>query len=268
MYKFGLLSIALMITSLLVGCRYNKIDTALPKSIAHACGIIDGYEYTNSLEALEYNYGLGQRAFEIDFLLTSDEKLVLRHDWNDSYQSGIGDWHIPDIVEFKEKKIIGVYTPMDICDLVKFMKEHDDIIVITDTKYLDSDLIVKEFTQIEEALKEEDAEYLVDRFIVQIYRDYMLEDVRSVFPAKNIIFTMYQVWTGDVDTFPEICEFCKKNNIKYITMWYYLATDEILNIAKSYGIEVCVHTVNDREEAESYLERGVCSIYTDKLVLE
>lgn len=54
--------------------------------VAHAGGAIREKEYntfyTNSLEALQQNYSLGHRLFEMDFYLTSDKKLAAVHDWN------------------------------------------------------------------------------------------------------------------------------------------------------------------------------------------
>ena len=57
-----------------------------PRLVAHAGGAIREKEYntfyTNSLEALQQNYSLGHRLFEIDFYLTSDKKLAAVHDWH------------------------------------------------------------------------------------------------------------------------------------------------------------------------------------------
>ncbi len=57
-----------------------------PRLVAHAGGTIREKEYntfyTNSLEALQQNYGLGHRLFEMDFYLTSDRKLAAVHDWH------------------------------------------------------------------------------------------------------------------------------------------------------------------------------------------
>src|SRR5690625_6358053 len=43
--------------------------------IAHAGGAIEGFNYTNSLEALNHAYDQGVRLFEMDILETSDGKL-------------------------------------------------------------------------------------------------------------------------------------------------------------------------------------------------
>lgn len=48
--------------------------------IAHAWWTFNWYNYTNSLDALEYNKYFFD-LFEIDFSWTNDEKLVCIHDW-------------------------------------------------------------------------------------------------------------------------------------------------------------------------------------------
>ena len=51
--------------------------------IAHAGGGIDGNIYTDSLEALNQSYQNGTRLFDIDLRFTSDDEIVLRHDWTE-----------------------------------------------------------------------------------------------------------------------------------------------------------------------------------------
>jgi len=57
-----------------------------PLLIAHAGGRFQNMDYTNSLDALNFNYGKGFRFFELDFLFTRDENLVLFHDWQTMYK--------------------------------------------------------------------------------------------------------------------------------------------------------------------------------------
>lgn len=66
--------------------RENRQETWFEdyKVISHALGGIDGKDYTNSFEALQYSYEQGQRVVEADFLFTSDDVLVLRHYWKDN----------------------------------------------------------------------------------------------------------------------------------------------------------------------------------------
>ena len=57
----------------------------VPKYIAHAGGGIGGASYTNSRDAFDANYRRGFRFFETDLNWTSDDQLVLIHDWEASF---------------------------------------------------------------------------------------------------------------------------------------------------------------------------------------
>ncbi len=56
-----------------------RVDTN--RFIAHAGGEIDGYKYTNTLEAVNTNYKKGFRLFELDIIKTADNIYVAAHDW-------------------------------------------------------------------------------------------------------------------------------------------------------------------------------------------
>ena len=117
----------------------------------HALGMIDGHTYTNSYEALTQNYFRGHRAFECDFLLTSDNELVACHDWGSGEEGDPST--IPTEQEFMEAKILGKYTPMSIEDIVRFMDEHPDIYLITDTKSAETEYYTIQFQKIVDTAK-------------------------------------------------------------------------------------------------------------------
>lgn len=59
--------------------------------IAHAGGCIDGYLYTNSLEAVQQSLTFGVRNIELDLCLTNDNQIVAAHDWGYyNYLTGYG----------------------------------------------------------------------------------------------------------------------------------------------------------------------------------
>ena len=228
--------------------------------VAHAMGGIDGYTYTNSLEAFEFNYGLGQRVFEVDMQLTADNRLVCSHDWE--YSSVWCD-NIPTEEEFLSTAVYGQYTALSIEDLLKLMQQYSDIYIVTDTKYSDPGTVTEQFKLITAAAADHAAEPVLDRIVVQIYNDDMLEAVRAVYGFPYIIYTLYQVWDGSPESFGHYLEFCDDNGISHITMWDYCASPEILTMAGNYGIHILVHTVNDLEEARELIGLGVENIYTD-----
>lgn len=76
-------AIILLFGALLCACGSEKqgVNFYDYNVIAHACGGIDGYTYTDSLEALNQSYEKGDRLFDIDLRFSSDGEIVLRHEW-------------------------------------------------------------------------------------------------------------------------------------------------------------------------------------------
>ena len=107
----------------LFGCSKNieTIQIQLPDKpfsqfIAHAGGEIDGYTYTNSLEAMNLSYSKGCKIFELDIIETSDGKLVAAHDWaHYSILTWKDDYKNSAMLEsdFLNLKIYGKFTPMN-----------------------------------------------------------------------------------------------------------------------------------------------------------
>jgi lipoteichoic acid synthase len=100
---------------------------------AHAGGEINGDVYTNSLEALDYNYTLGVRYFELDFKETADKQLVAVHDWSE-WAEGVG-WGgeiPPSHNSFMSERILHKYTPLNIKLIEYWFNNHQDAILITD----------------------------------------------------------------------------------------------------------------------------------------
>lgn len=115
----------------------NQHQTSLKSDpnryLAHAGGEIDGNRYTNSLEAIDYNYSRGFRVFEIDIIQTSDGHLVCAHDW-ESWQRFTGyEGNIPPTLDtFLKHKIKKDYTALSLAQLSNWFKKHPDAILFTD----------------------------------------------------------------------------------------------------------------------------------------
>ena len=101
--------------------------------LAHAGGEIDGQRYTNSLEALNSNYAIGFRIFEIDIITTSDGHQVCAHDW-DAWKHFTGfEGEAPvTLQEFLKHKIKKNYTPLSLEMLHEWFKKHPDAKLLTD----------------------------------------------------------------------------------------------------------------------------------------
>ena len=152
---------------------------------------------------------------------------------------------------------------MDYMAVVDLLHEYPDIYIITNTKCADELSVYKQFSQIVDYAKQVDPEIL-DRIILQIYTKEMLDYVMNVYYFKSIIFTIYQiVWEPE-----DIAKYCVKSGVKYITVSSGIIDREAIDLWRLVGIHVAVHTVNDEEEAQSFLKKGVEMIYTDFLLPE
>lgn len=233
--------------------------------IAHAMGEIDGYEYTNSLEAFRQSYQNGHRVFEADFAMTSDNEIVLKHDWTGNrglpqFENG----YIPTLDEFLDAKIWGEYTTMDLRSLFDLMLEYTDVYIVTDSKDDGYREVTEEFNQINSVINEYDAKarkHIKEHMVVQIYNNDMYTAVEKTFDAKHYLYTLYK--RGGVNDLEGILNFCVQNNIPVITMPYRWWTAEVNEQIHSYDIEVWLHPLNSAEEIASYMEQGVDGFYTD-----
>lgn len=231
--------------------------------IAHAFGGILGDTYTNSYEAFLLNYQLGHRIFEVDFLLTEDNKMYAVHDINQWREEA----NLPEDTTFSSDNVAsalidGKYHAVDITQLIHFMHEYPDIYVVTDTKHTEPDLIASEFRQIITAANAIDPTAL-DRFIIQIYYPDMLAQVMTFYPWKSVIYTLYADpnWTAD-----NVIEFAQASGIKIITIWEGHAKAEILQQWTDSGLQIAIHTLNDLAAVNHFRDLGASVFYTDFLI--
>lgn len=242
------------------------------KTIGHSFGAVNGDTYTGSWEAFEENYAHGRRVMEVDILLTSDGKCVLKHEWDAPAQEGISEANIPDENTFLHTKLDGKYTPMSFEQLCELMIEYPDLWVVTDTKYTEEEDICKQFQVMMDTINNTGGGHceILDRFIIQVYNERMYEILSSRYDFKTYIFTMYKrFYTDDtVGTFRDVCRFCVNNGIEVVTLKhrrYQNYGEEIQKIADTYGIKLYVHTVNDIDAAGDLIDAGVVGICTDEI---
>ncbi len=236
--------------------------------IIHGAGVLEGVDPdgnlreffgSNSVEALEKCgkfYRESPGLIELDFNFTSDGELVCIHNWSPEYISGIPMGVPLSHGEFSASKIFWNYTPLDLNYLSDFLRRNPNIRIVTDIK----DENIRGAKKIAE-----DCPDLLDRFIIQIYSESEYDQVREC-GFENVIFTLYMLsWEEKTDT-AALAEFARSHALFGYTFPAELcALDGFLDGMKKTGVPLFVHTVNDTDEIESYLERGIYGIYTDYL---
>ncbi|MCD4705775.1 amidohydrolase [bacterium] len=236
-------------------CDYSKIknNINLDKYIAHAGGEYEKLDYTNSLEALNYNYEKGYKMFEVDISLTSDNELVLIHDWNNTFKKYFSEDKIPSREEFLNLKMNYDLTQIDFDTLVEWLKNKNNIYIITDVKVINNFEILKKIS-----IKHPN---IISQIIPQIY-NFQEYDKISKLGYKNIIFTLYRYNNND----KKILNFAKEKNILAITMPINRAKTKLPKKLLELGVPTFAHTINSKKQEEK-LKNNYCvfGIYTDSL---
>lgn len=231
--------------------------------IAHALGGIDNKKYTNSKEAMEYSYMMGNRLMEVDLVLTSDKQLVARHKWSNDLEDDFSEENIPNLDTYLSSKIYGSYTPVDIKTIISFAMKHPDVYIITDVKSYKNEMMDM-LEIIEKTSTELGFTDFTKRFIIQVYNYENYELVSNNFQFNNYMFTLYRM----VDVFKEneidnLLQFCSDNQIKTVTIPIKYITREIVEKAKEKDILIYVNTVNSRKEMIRLRFMGVNGVFTD-----
>lgn len=234
--------------------------------IAHALGGIDGFKYTNSKEALEKSYNNGFRLFETDLKISSDGNLILVHGGWQKRMNFDDNAEMLDYNTFLNSKIYNKYTTMSFKDLVEFMKNHKDMYVMIDIGKKTDKGTLKFYKKIVKDAKKDTS--VLQRLIVGGHTTEMIENIKTVYNFK--LFNLYcpceEKREEGLKTTEKFIEYCKNNKIQSISMPVKDYNQEIVNLARKNNIIIYLFTINDKNEAEKYLE-NVDIIGTDFIEL-
>ncbi|MDD3049249.1 MAG: glycerophosphodiester phosphodiesterase family protein [Bacilli bacterium] len=245
-------------TCLFIDTWYNE-----NRVITHALGGIDGKTYTNSIDALDDNYQKGKRVFEADFNYTSDGKIILTHDFQETEDNLIDfpDGYVPTYEEFMNNRIYYKYHPSDAQQLLTYMNEHYDMYLVTDVKYEDPTTITSILSELVNMAKEANMESVLDRFIIQFYSEQNYYDIQSVYPFKNYIYSLYAEANKD---FEAVKNFCLANKVPVVLMKSSWVKDETtLNVFNENNIKVYVYTLNNLTNIFNRKSQGVYGFVSD-----
>ena len=225
--------------------------------IYHAGGGFEGASYTNAKEAILYTLENKNTLIEMDFLFTSDRQLVCAHSWDEIYPEG----YVPSADEFLSHKIQGKYTPISAAELIQIMRDYPQMHLVIDTKEENLYLVVAELV----SLAGEDSE-VIDRFVIQLYAGREKEGLKAFYPFKDeqFLLSLYKLGYWD----QSVIRLCEQEGIYVLTALFGQIPDEDVSMLREKGFILYEHTVNDPEQAQIALNRGICGVYTDFLTKE
>jgi glycerophosphoryl diester phosphodiesterase len=248
---------AILIIVLVFVAKADGSDTGFQiHRIAHAGGGLGKTAYTNSYQALDVNIDKGFRYFEIDFVFTSDDRLVCLHDWRKNFKRifGFETKQRLSLEEFERlteenKK----FTNCTLEGLAEWMRKNPTAYIVTDVK----DDNLKALRQIHEVLPDADK-----RVIPQIYEPSNFDKVSSM-GFHQLIWTLYRYQGGG----NQVIQWVERWQAAVaVTMPKDRAESPLPNALGEREIPTYVNTINKSEEMDRFMkEFGVTEIYTDFL---
>ena len=220
--------------------------------IAHASAAIEGWEGSNTLEALENAVRLGFRYIELDMLYTTDGEIVLNHNWYHISNRIPGvENGIMSHAEFMSHRIFGQFTTADLEMLINFLRENPGPRVITDTKATDYAALY--------AIVEHFPEYM-HRFIAQAYDFEDVERIRNL-GFEDIILTIYLMdFEGRDPTI--IHQFAMEQGLYAVAMPESWAIPAFVAYLDMNEMRYMAHTIDSAEKAAVLYSMGFYGIYT------
>lgn len=233
---------------------YSKTDV-----IAHAGGNYYGLDHTNSKEALEdfinKSYDKKIMVVELDFDLTSDDKLVCSHLYSDK-----GMRYTPTYEEYMNYRDVG-FTTMDFNDVLNYMNTYKNLYIMVDTKvenHTDKTVVDLAKYMIENSPKD-----VKDRFIFQLYEPKQKEEMLKNYKFKdeNMVLSIYKDRPGINQTLREAYEY---NFTTVLFYKRYFDDSELERLVKKNFVTI-VYTVNKESEKNDLKNKGISIVISDNL---
>lgn len=234
------------------------------KIMAHALGGYDGNIYNNTEEALVNAIQNGFKFIEVDMTLTSDNKLVCTHGFDDLTCERTGVLYykeVPTYNQFITTKLHGKYKPIKVGTLIEYMRKYPDLLLEIDLKDQDAEhtkIMISKLIKV----CGNDA-YILNRILLQFYNKNNYEVIDSVYHFKYYQYITNKNDFKDIDSLLKFCTSCQITSVavnqKYIT-------DNRIKMFKDNGIYILGYTVDDACTAKDLLNRGVDTVCTNFLV--
>lgn len=215
--------------------------------IAHAGGLIDGYSYTNSKEALLKSISEGYQYIELDLYGTTDGPIVCLHELEDFHEmTDLKNVHRFDLKTFKNARFHYKYTPLSLDEAIEIWEAHS-FTFVTD-KISDPSILNHYFTRNRSHVMVEAKNAIHykklkdDGFITMLSLDKNINGLMK--------FVFSSILTG---TIIERIAIPKATDICYLRFY------------KRLGVKVAMFTINDSAYFNKHFAGYVNYIYTDSI---
>jgi glycerophosphoryl diester phosphodiesterase len=239
--------------------------------VAHAFGAIDGYLYTNSLEAFQRNYGRGFRVFECDVVRLADGTALLAHDGLEANYGLNKPFSEATWADLAGHKYLDRYTILRVQELARLLRDHPDMYVILDSKYARVDIY-------KSMLRYAPERSLRERIFPHVEDRAELSEFRTVYPLQNYVLALYHTQAQNRYDDPIVGDFVNRYRAPAVMMWW-RDRDPSLSLAangresrryrpsfasalKGLGANVYVHSLGDPTQIQRFWDRGV-GVYSD-----
>ncbi len=239
----------------IIGEKDSQLNLKRESVIAHGGGTFQGFQTSNSYEAVIQSINNGFQLIELDMDLSSDQKIIMIHDWDQTASRYYGRTFEKPIsrTQFLSLKVYGSYEVLTFEKLEDILKENPSVRIVTDTKGDNVDLLRRLAERYPESVKQ---------IVPQIYEYDQWNQVKEL-GYQDIILTLYAMPTVDEN---QLIRFAKEKDLYAVTMPDYLADKGLCTSVSKAGIPVYVHPVDDYEEASSYMNQGATGIYSGALL--
>ncbi|MEM8668247.1 MAG: hypothetical protein AAGG48_12065 [Planctomycetota bacterium] len=226
---------------------YSSTEAMAPMPmavVAHRGGSVPDDAQAGPIRRLDYSYQNGHRLVELDFSWTSDNEIVVKHDWKSVKTVPTLDAYLAESPD-EHASLQMIYAWMD---------QHPDVFVVTDCKKRSLEFFAK--VRMERP-------GLVPRFIPQIYqmKDYKLAKSQGY---RHIVLTLYRC-LADAPT-DQVVDFAASHDLFALTVPLRRVQDsDIARRVRELGIPVYVHTINDVDQVPAVIAAGCSGVYSDTL---
>lgn len=215
--------------------------------IAHAGGEIEGYTYTNSLNALDSSYKNGSRYFELDISETSDSVFVATHDWSNwAFQTGFQGTLPPTVAEYNGLKIYGKYIPLDMNAINQWFMTHSDAILVSDK--------VNEPTRFSSKFADK-SRLMMELFTLDAVKEGLTCGIKSAIASESVVYET----NSSVDALVNL-------GVKHIAISRNIirGNEAWFERAKLNNLDAYIYHVFDEELEVSNYMRYVYGMYADQ----